>query len=630
MIVAMGDGCMINFRLLTTATFFGLAILTAAADVPSGDASRWVVLASSQSIDDAIGIASVYQWRFDDVRVVRSSNGWLAVVAGPIPVPHGIAAAREQLVSSGGLPKDLFMSNGAEFETTLWQPERTSFPTWEANFTDGARFDVSGLSVTIDTVTDGSDFQSPRIMATKDDQLAFSSVMSSVSTSDGKSTARAVNLDPNSDVPEIVFSAYWGGAHCCTVTEIFSEVDGYWVRIEASTLDAGGYTFRDLDGDGSIELIRLDNSFLYAFAPYVYSWAPTVIEQLRDGQLSVESHDPAFATYYRRELAGMEHLARNEPSLWNSNGFLAAWVATKALLGEFEDAWPRMMASYDRGSDWPLEICSQAMSFSECPEASKVKTTFPLALKAHLQEYGYLPTSVGTTSVAAANTTDGEGSHSRDRKREETEATSSGTGFFVTAEGEILTNFHVVDGCESPLVLHGRLPPLPAVIIAKDEVNDLALLKVEKRIERFARFNMQVRLGEPVAAFGYPLSSILSSGGNFTLGSVTALTGLRDDSRYLQISAPVQPGNSGGPLVDYSGNVAGVVTGKFNALAAMIATGDIVQNVNFAIRSSTAVSFLLANGVEASIVDRSSAETRLDPPDLAEVATDLAVAVRCN
>src|SRR5690606_19057358 len=159
----------------------------------------------------------------------------------------------------------------------------------------------------------------------------------------------------------------------------------------------------------------------------------------------------------------------------------------------------------------PLEICSQAMSLSECPEASRVKTTFPVALKAHLQEYGYLPTAVGTTSVAAATTTDEKGSHSRDRKREETEATSSGTGFFVTAEGEILTNFHVIDGCKSLLVLHGRLPPLPAVIIAGDEVNDLALLKVEKRIERFARFNMQVRIGEPVAAFGYPLSSILSS-----------------------------------------------------------------------------------------------------------------------
>src|SRR5690606_19096839 len=111
-----------------------------------------------------------------------------------------------------------------------------------------------------------------------------------------------------------------------------------------------------------------------------------------------------------------------------------------------------------------------------------------------------------------------------------------------------------------------------------DQANDLALLKVGKAVEQFAQFNMRVRLGEPVAAFGYPLSSILSSGGNFTLGSVTALSGLRDDSRYLQTSAPVQPGNSGGPLVDYYGNVAGIVTGKFNAFAAMVATGDIVQN----------------------------------------------------
>ncbi len=141
---------------------------------------------------------------------------------------------------------------------------------------------------------------------------------------------------------------------------------------------------------------------------------------------------------------------------------------------------------------------------------------------------------------------------------------------------------------------------------------------------------MKLRLGEPVAAFGYPLSSILSSGGNFTLGSVTALSGLSDDSRYLQTSAPVQPGNSGGPLVDYHGNVAGVVTGKFNAFAAMVATGDIVQNVNFAIRGSTAVSFLLANGVDVAIVDGTTTQNRLEPPDLADFVMNMSVAIRCE
>ncbi|MGI8568125.1 MAG: S1 family peptidase, partial [Methylocella sp.] len=69
-----------------------------------------------------------------------------------------------------------------------------------------------------------------------------------------------------------------------------------------------------------------------------------------------------------------------------------------------------------------------------------------------------------------------------------------------------------------------------------------------------------------VAAFGFPLAGLLATSGNFTLGNVTAVAGLGDDTRILQISAPVQPGSSGGPLLDYSGNVVGVVEGKLNAI----------------------------------------------------------------
>lgn len=623
---------MFKFRLISAIICLSFNALGASAEVPSGPTARWVVLASSKSIDDAIGIASVYQWRFDDVRVVRSSNGWLAVVAGPVPVPHGIKAAKEDLLRKGGLPKDLFMSNGAEFQTTLWQPERTGFPKWQADSSGVTHFESSGLRVTMDTVPADDGMHSPRIVGTRKQQVAFSSVMSAVSTRNGQSSAVVVHLDPASSEAEIAFSAFWGGAHCCTVTEIFSSVGNYWVRTEASTLDGDGYTFDDIDGDGSMELISSDNSFLYAFSPYAYSWTPKIIEQLRDGIISDQSHNSRFTNYYRRELAGMEHLARNDMSLWNSNGFLAAWVATKALVGEFDEAWPKMMASYDRASDWEMLMCSQPIKLSDCPDSAKLKATFPSALRAHLQERGYLPGAPKEDVVAVAKAPDSgvESSPKQRQRNNEPQATSSGTGFFVTAGGEIITNFHVIDGCQNPLVLHGRAPSISATIVAQDKTNDLALLKIEKQVDKFAHFNVKVRLGEPVAAFGYPLSSILSSGGNFTLGSVTALSGLSDDSRYLQTSAPVQPGNSGGPLVDYYGNVAGVVTGKFNAFAAMVATGDIVQNVNFAIRGSTAVSFLLANGVDVAIVDGKTTQNRLEPPDLADFVMNMSVAIRCE
>ena len=112
-------------------------------------------------------------------------------------------------------------------------------------------------------------------------------------------------------------------------------------------------------------------------------------------------------------------------------------------------------------------------------------------------------------------------------------------------------------------VTFGLAPKMAGRII--DVTNDLALITVNTRPTTFASFRSGVRLGEGVAAFGFPLAGLLATSGNFTLGNVTAVAGLGDDTRILQISAPVQPGNSGGPLLDYSGNVVGVVEGKLGS-----------------------------------------------------------------
>jgi TPR repeat protein len=111
-----------------------------------------------------------------------------------------------------------------------------------------------------------------------------------------------------------------------------------------------------------------------------------------------------------------------------------------------------------------------------------------------------------------------------------------------------------------------------------------------------------------------------------TSGEVSSLTGIGDNTRYLQISAAVQPGNSGGPLLDMSGNVLGVVTGKLDGLKVAAATGDIPQNVNFAINASTLLSFLDAVGVE---VER-RAEDRILPGDqIAAAARRFTVKIEC-
>jgi serine protease Do len=164
-------------------------------------------------------------------------------------------------------------------------------------------------------------------------------------------------------------------------------------------------------------------------------------------------------------------------------------------------------------------------------------------------------------------------------------------------------------------------------LIAKDPTNDLALLKVEAQPQYVAALRSDVRLGENVEAFGYPLANILATSGNFTTGNITALAGLGDDSRFFQISAPVQPGNSGGPLLDESGNVVGIVSSKLNFLSELKNVGDIPENVNFAIKASVATNFLQDNGIRYKVGEGAQA---MKDPDIADQAKRMSVSIECR
>jgi S1-C subfamily serine protease len=204
---------------------------------------------------------------------------------------------------------------------------------------------------------------------------------------------------------------------------------------------------------------------------------------------------------------------------------------------------------------------------------------------------------------------------------------SSGSGIVVTADGHILTNDHVVKGCSSFGLRAVGDGERPATLLAHDSQNDLALLKAAKPYDQAAVLRIEPpRLAETVLVFGFPLSAILASSGNVTLGNVSALTGLRDDSRDIQITAAVQPGNSGGPVFDGSGLLLGVIQSKLDTIRAASITGDIAQNVNFAIRSSLAVSFLGANGIEPAFEKRRPA---LPADEIADHAQKVTVQVLC-
>jgi S1-C subfamily serine protease len=206
---------------------------------------------------------------------------------------------------------------------------------------------------------------------------------------------------------------------------------------------------------------------------------------------------------------------------------------------------------------------------------------------------------------------------------EEEQSGSSGTGFLVSANGEFLTNSHVVSGCAS-ISIDG----VAATVVAEDPVFDLALLRVTPVPEGPpAQFSEKpARLNSDVTVIGYPLLGILG-GINVTRGSVTSLKGLSGDGVQMQISAPVQPGNSGGPVMNAAGQVVGVVVSKLDAQLVADAIGDIPQNINFAIRAEIAKLFLYQNGVEPIEAAEAAA---LPPEDLAEVAQGFTRLITCD
>jgi S1-C subfamily serine protease len=205
---------------------------------------------------------------------------------------------------------------------------------------------------------------------------------------------------------------------------------------------------------------------------------------------------------------------------------------------------------------------------------------------------------------------------------------SSGSGVVFNKEGDVLSNEHVVNGCGKLSVVIGGISH-PASIVAKDSTNDIAVLRTSLKNNRYSslRHSATIELGEQVMVLGYPLRGLLSEQMHATSGDVTALAGISGDSRFFQTSAPIQPGNSGGPVVDKSGSVVGLATAKLNALSVAKVTGDIPQNVNFGLKSAVVLNFL--DSVSASYTIISKGE-KLEKTEIVKKVGPSVVAVLCD
>ncbi|MEI7850242.1 MAG: tetratricopeptide repeat-containing serine protease family protein [Kiritimatiellales bacterium] len=166
-----------------------------------------------------------------------------------------------------------------------------------------------------------------------------------------------------------------------------------------------------------------------------------------------------------------------------------------------------------------------------------------------------------------------------------------GSGLLVKG-GYVLTCWHVVENAKKISVsCQGK--DFSARLIQKDTGNDLAILRVDGADAGVSlSFADSVKLGAQVFTMGFPHPGLQGSDVKFTTGSISGLTGPGNTPVYFQISAPLQSGNSGGPLFDEYGNLVGIVAAKLDSLKMLAATGDLTQNVNYAIKSDYLVPLL--------------------------------------
>ena len=174
-----------------------------------------------------------------------------------------------------------------------------------------------------------------------------------------------------------------------------------------------------------------------------------------------------------------------------------------------------------------------------------------------------------------------------------TNLVASGSGFFVSADGYLITNHHVVKGARRLQIQIGGAT-YPASVVRVDRTNDLALVKVSGSFNPLPISPSNVALGDQVFTIGFPDVELEGTQPKYTAGTISSLAGIRDDPTQYQISVPVQPGNSGGPLVDLAGAVRGVIVARLDDFAALRAVGSLPQNVNYAVKGSLLRQFLAA------------------------------------
>lgn len=297
----------------------------------------WLVFASRQDASEAVDLAEGFQEALqgspyqDKIRVTRSENGWFAVVVGPAAF-KSIRLAQEKF--SIELPEDAYLSRGRRYVETVWPNKNLTF----GEFKNQTRFslELEKLIINADLAAKQSDTndtndkfsQNTSILVagwSGEDKLFSFETEPSYFPDDGQSI-EVIRLTDETKFPQVVIKRFTGGAHCCVEQHIITQDrDGNWAMIQGAMLDGiSGYSFDDLDGDGTLELASTDNSFHYLFAPYAGSFAPLYIEKLSFDKILDVNNDPATCPCSVRSWSTWKNSLKRMLRFGMKTGFLQA------------------------------------------------------------------------------------------------------------------------------------------------------------------------------------------------------------------------------------------------------------------------------------------------------------------
>ena len=349
---------------------------------------------------------------------------------------------------------------------------------------------------------------------------------------------------------------------CLVITTLLASVGGVFAS-DLPPCPSSGYfhncfgTYSWDDGEKYVGEYKDDKS--HGQGTYIFADGDKYVGEFKDNK----KHGQGTYTFGpKSEWAGDKYVGEYRDGKWNGQGTFT-WANGGKYVGEFKDGKfnGQGIKTYFNGTveegiwkDWEFQY------------AKKLSPPVPV-VKAPTQD-------------------------------DEIISASSGSGFAVSSDGYVITNHHVIEGCQK-VVVHTKDKDLTVRVITYDPQNDLALLKGDFRPQTvFPLSNNRPELLQDIYVAGYPFGNKVSTSVKVTKGIISSLTGIGNNFSNIQIDAALQSGNSGGPILDDFGNVIGVAVSKLDAKYMFEEFGIIPENTNFGIKSSVVRSVLDSNEVD--------------------------------